>query len=66
MTRGQWRKSSFSHVPQGDCVEVSLSTDHAGIRDSKNTNGPALSIQPAAWRVFVAYSAHEVGDNSPG
>jgi hypothetical protein len=37
----EWRKSSFSGTG-GDCVEVRQ--DLTGIRDSKNPDGPALSI----------------------
>ncbi|WP_157368190.1 DUF397 domain-containing protein [Alloactinosynnema sp. L-07] len=62
MTRGRWRKSSYSDVPQGSCVEVSLGTDDAGIRDSKNACGPALSINPAAWAALVAHSVRTTSD----
>ena len=48
----RWRKSSFSGNG-GDCVEIA---DHAGrvlVRDSKNTDGPKLAFNPAAWRELV-------------
>lgn len=53
MTHGRWRKSSFSTSSEGDCVEVSLSPDQAGIRDSKHTDGPSLTIHTTAWTTFV-------------
>ncbi|CRK60163.1 hypothetical protein [Alloactinosynnema sp. L-07] len=49
-------------MPQGSCVEVSLGTDDAGIRDSKNACGPALSINPAAWAALVAHSVRTTSD----
>nr|WP_082860135.1 DUF397 domain-containing protein [Alloactinosynnema sp. L-07] len=54
MTRGGWRKSSFSSGTDNDCVEVALTPDHAGIRDSKNTHGPSLAIAPLAWSTFIS------------
>ncbi|RZS45206.1 uncharacterized protein DUF397 [Herbihabitans rhizosphaerae] len=36
-----WRKSSFS-ADNGDCVELANHCDAAGVRDSKNPDGPAL------------------------
>jgi hypothetical protein len=53
MTHRRWRKSSYSLGDDTDCVEVSLSIEDAGIRDSKNTAGPALSITPENWATFV-------------
>ncbi|CRK61300.1 hypothetical protein [Alloactinosynnema sp. L-07] len=53
MTRGGWRKSSFSSGLENNCVEVALTPDHAGIRDSKNTHGPSLAVTPTTWSMFV-------------
>jgi hypothetical protein len=47
-----WRKSSHSGGTSGDldCVEVAgLPTGIIGIRDSKNANGPHLSIPAEAF-----------------
>ncbi|MUN38504.1 DUF397 domain-containing protein [Actinomadura litoris] len=40
----QWRKSSHSQGGQGECVEVSTNTVDTLIRDSKNPDGPRLSL----------------------
>ncbi|MGH3860781.1 DUF397 domain-containing protein [Actinokineospora sp.] len=55
MTRARWRKSSFSDVPEGSCVEVSLDLDHAGIRDSKNATGPIVTVAAQSWATFVTH-----------
>jgi hypothetical protein len=47
-----WRKSSFSHDSQGDCVEVAFARTAVAVRDSKNT-GPTLAFDPDRWRAFV-------------
>jgi hypothetical protein len=47
-----WRKSSFSDV-NTDCVEVASSTDHVGVRDSKNVIVPALVFPSDVWRGFL-------------
>ncbi|HVK25179.1 MAG TPA: DUF397 domain-containing protein [Actinokineospora sp.] len=53
MTRGGWRKSSYSSGTDNDCVEVALTPDHAGIRDSKNADGPNLAVPPTTWSAFI-------------
>jgi hypothetical protein len=57
-----WRKSSHSNMSSGDmdCVEVAgLPTGIIGIRDSKNANGPHLSIPAAAFgRLLRQIKAH--------
>ena len=47
-----WRKSSFS-VSNAECVEIGHAPERAAVRDSKNTDGPALSFAPAAFGAFV-------------
>lgn len=37
-----WRKSSHSGADNGNCVEVAYTLD--ALRDSKNTDGPVLSV----------------------
>ncbi len=50
----RWVKSSYSFA-NGDCVEVALLPDgQIGVRDSKDTRGPALRFTPAEWRAFIA------------
>ncbi|WP_078606417.1 DUF397 domain-containing protein [Streptomyces violaceorubidus] len=51
---GGWRKSTYSGNEGGSCLEV-LDGYPTGVpvRDSKNTQGPALVFPPASWSSFV-------------
>ncbi|MFB4421727.1 DUF397 domain-containing protein [Streptomyces sp. QL37] len=49
-----WRKSSYSSDQGGNCVEVAAHPSAVHIRDSKVTDGPVLTVPPAAWAAFVA------------
>ncbi|MET7796699.1 DUF397 domain-containing protein [Streptomyces decoyicus] len=55
LSTARWRKSSFSGNQAGDeCVEVC--DDFPGmvpVRDSKNTTGPVLLLNRAAWQTFI-------------
>ncbi|MFE9635040.1 DUF397 domain-containing protein [Streptomyces sp. NPDC006463] len=45
-----WRKSSYSSDQGGQCVEVATCpAEQVHVRDSKVTDGPALTLTPAAW-----------------
>ncbi|MGC4854394.1 DUF397 domain-containing protein [Micromonospora sp. DT4] len=47
-----WRKSTRSD--DGNCVEVASAGDGTvGVRDSKNSAGPVLAFEPAAWSAFT-------------
>ncbi|MFF4533957.1 DUF397 domain-containing protein [Streptomyces sp. NPDC001407] len=49
-----WRKSSYSSNNGGECVEIADNIPNAiPIRDSKNPDGPALLVTPAAWTSFL-------------
>jgi len=53
MPSTSWFKSSYSGG-RTDCVEVAWLNDHRiGVRDSKNTTGPALVFAPDAWHAFI-------------
>ncbi|MFY1650869.1 DUF397 domain-containing protein [Solwaraspora sp. WMMB762] len=47
-----WFTSSRS-ANNAACVEVRLSADTIGVRDSKDRGGPALAFDPAAWTGFL-------------
>jgi hypothetical protein len=49
-----WRKSSYSSGGNAMCVEVSVGTDRALVRDSKFAVGPVLGFTSVAWRMFVS------------
>ncbi|MEU1127268.1 DUF397 domain-containing protein [Streptomyces sp. NPDC005899] len=52
-----WHKSSYSSDQGGNCVEVSAHPRAVHIRDSKVTDGPVLTVPPAAWSAFVRATA---------
>jgi hypothetical protein len=47
-----WRKSSFSG--DTECVEVAVSPDLVGVRDSKNVEGEQLRMTAEAWTTFLS------------
>lgn len=51
-----WRKSSFSGTG-GNCVEISQGL--ASIRDSKNPDGPTLTVQLAPLLAFLTAARTE-------
>ncbi|ROQ68121.1 uncharacterized protein DUF397 [Streptomyces sp. 840.1] len=50
-----WRKSSYSGSEGGECVEVAAHPRAVHVRDSKNPEGPALSLAPTAWAAFTGH-----------
>ncbi|KPI33930.1 protein of unknown function DUF397 [Actinobacteria bacterium OV450] len=48
-----WRKASFSGGTGGDCVEVATQPCLVAVRDSKDPEGPAFTVAPAAFAAFV-------------
>ncbi|WP_405890214.1 DUF397 domain-containing protein [Streptomyces sp. NBC_00133] len=49
-----WRKSTYSGSDGGDCVEVAAHPAAIHVRDSKNPDGPMLTLTPATWAAFTA------------
>jgi hypothetical protein len=55
LTRAEWRKSSRSNSNGGDCVEVARNLPGiVAVRDSKNPDGPILTVTPGDWATFIA------------
>ncbi|MCA1282107.1 DUF397 domain-containing protein [Saccharopolyspora sp. 7B] len=48
-----WRKSSYSGG-QTNCVEVGRLAGRAGIRDSKDRDGGALTASSEQWSAFIS------------
>ncbi|MGR3872020.1 DUF397 domain-containing protein [Streptomyces graminifolii] len=55
MSKVTWRKSSYSNSDGGACLEVAdnARTPVVPVRDSKNPEGPALTLPASAWSAFV-------------
>ncbi|QEV21074.1 DUF397 domain-containing protein [Streptomyces alboniger] len=52
-----WRKSSYSGGSGDDCVEIAPCPGAIHVRDSKDPEGPQLSLEPRAWAEFVGYAS---------
>lgn len=48
-----WFKSSYSGGNETECVECARTGSVTLVRDSKQPDGPVITISPDAWRVFV-------------
>ncbi|WP_327114161.1 DUF397 domain-containing protein [Streptomyces sp. NBC_01341] len=53
-TNLSWFKSSHSSDQGGNFVEVSAHPAAVHIRDSKVTDGPVVTVPPAAWAAFLS------------
>ncbi len=54
LTGAQWRKSTRSGTQGGQCVEVASNLPGiVAVRDSKDPDGSALVVVPAAWAAFT-------------
>ena len=47
-----WHTSSYSGG-NGNCVQVAPAPDRMLLRDSKDPDGPALTVLTPAWRAFL-------------
>lgn len=48
-----WFKSSRSNNDQG-CVEVAVTPEAVGARDTKDRDGGTLVVTPRAWAAFTS------------
>ena len=60
-----WRKSSYSGSEGGACVEVAACPAAVHVRDSKDPDGPLLTLTPAAWSAFAAFAAAQSSGPTP-
>jgi hypothetical protein len=60
MTSDRWRTSSYSGGNGGECVQVAAapSAGRVLVRDSKDPDGPVLTLAPKEWRRFTRYIKH--------
>jgi Domain of unknown function (DUF397) len=55
LSNAVWRKSTYSSNNGGNCVEVARNLPGVvAVRDSKDPEGGALIVTPAAWQALVA------------
>lgn len=52
-----WQKSSYSGSDGGECVEIAAHPAAIHIRDSKNPDGPMLTVAPTTWTAFAGFAA---------
>lgn len=58
LSGAEWVKSSYSSGEGGMCVEWApalASSDLVPIRDSKNPDGPVVTVSTTAWSAFVTH-----------
>lgn len=48
-----WRKSTYSGVNGGDCVEVADGSGQVAVRDTVDRSGVVLVVPTASWSKFV-------------
>ncbi len=54
LSRAVWHKSTFSNGSGGDCVEIASNLPGiVAVRDSKDREGPKLTVSDQAWSAFV-------------
>lgn len=53
LTSAVWRKSARSGNNGGACVEVASLDRVVAVRDSKNPDGPRLTLTRAEWRALT-------------
>ncbi|MGW8889345.1 DUF397 domain-containing protein [Streptomyces sp. NPDC055749] len=53
-----WHKSSYSGSEGGACVEIAAHPTAIHVRDSKNPDGPTLTVAPTTWSAFAGFAAN--------
>jgi hypothetical protein len=58
----QWRKSTWSDSTQGGCVSIALVGNVIAVRDSKDVNGPVITLSRKALQAFILATKAGVHD----
>ncbi|HET6856038.1 MAG TPA: DUF397 domain-containing protein [Streptomyces sp.] len=53
-----WRKSTHSSGDGDSCVEIATLPTTVHIRDSKDKDGPVLTLPSRAWAEFLGLATH--------
>ncbi|MFC6886681.1 MULTISPECIES: DUF397 domain-containing protein [Actinomadura] len=53
LTHARWRKSSHSGSQAAECVEAAGIHRGVAVRDSKDPDGPVISMDGRAWRSLL-------------
>lgn len=56
MSERNWFKGSYSGSQGDGCVEVAYHPDGVHDPNSKEKQGPTLTVDPAAWVDFILYA----------
>lgn len=48
-----WRKTRRSNTNGGACILVGNTRRDVAVKDSKDPDGPKMTISPDKWRAFV-------------
>ncbi|SCZ16648.1 protein of unknown function [Streptomyces sp. 136MFCol5.1] len=56
MSERNWFKGSYSGSQGDGCVEVAYRPDGVHGPNSKEKQGPTLTVDPAAWVDFILYA----------
>jgi hypothetical protein len=66
-TNTVWRKSSRSAAGDGNCVEICVSENLVGIRDSKaEPGGPVLAVSRQSFRSFIGAAKSDAFERPMG
>jgi hypothetical protein len=52
-----WFKSSYSGGGGDNCIEIAVRAGAVLVRDSKDTDGPALTVSRETWSAFTTLAA---------
>jgi hypothetical protein len=52
--RAEWRVSSYSSGPSGNCVEVGRADGLILLRDTKDRAGVTLPVPATTWDAFIS------------
>jgi hypothetical protein len=67
VARAVWKKSSRSAAGDGNCVEIHVSADLIGIRDSKaEPDGPVLAVSRRSFVSFIDATKSGMFDRPSG